>query len=324
MSAAEDMSPVIQEETELLFNVPWAHDLPTEIRLFGFGTTETRKGDFIFDERAAADVMARFESDGMDRLPFDVGHLMVKGSENPEGHRAFGWFVPVVKDDFETGGPGLFASQIEWTEAGAQMLSRREFRFFSPAIKYDEQTRRITALINVALTNIPATKNQRPLVLDAQEAETMENKGQENMSVLFECLGVDSEASAVAKVNELQAVLSALDCAPSEAPEKIARLQALADKGAEAQAELARLTKERAAEQRAAKIEALCADGRLLSSQKEFAAMLDDAQFEAFSSTLVANPVITNKVEEPSAGTETLSAEERMVLELLPSLNGEF
>lgn len=315
---------MIQQETELLFATPWGNTLPTEICLFAYGETDTKKGKFLFDELAGEMVMAAFTDSGLDRLPFDIGHGMVKGSDIPDAHRAFGWFVPVVKEDLDTGKVGLYASQIEWTDAGSAMLKAREFRFFSPAITFDAETRRITSLINVALTNLPATKNQRPLVLDSQGAQTENEKDEESMKILLDSLGAADESGAVAKVGEFKAALSALGCDVSEAAEKIAALHAQADAGIKAQAELARVTKEHEAAKLSAKIEALCAEGKLLPSQKEFAASLSAEQLDRFASTLSVHPASKPRVEEPRERVASLSAEEAEIAAYLGLSHEDF
>lgn len=305
-------------DVALLYGFEWSSVIPSEIRLFGAGMTDTRKGSFLFDEQSAEAVMDAFREQGQDRLPFDAAHGMLNPSAPPDSHKALGWFVPMVKDDIEGGGGvALFASDIEWTESGLSALQRREFRFFSPAIAFDQESRRITRLINVALTNIPATKNQRPLVLDASEAdETTTHEETEDMKVLLDTLGASDETGAVAKVGELQsfktAILDALDgCSDSEAAEKIAQLAASAIK---ANAELENLKAEAAAKAKTDKIEALCAAGKLPPAQKEFAALLSDEQLDAFASTL--SPITQAKVEEPAehGKVEKLSAEEEKAL----------
>lgn len=295
----------MDESVAILFALS-GNEPPSEILLFAAGRTETKKGYFDFTAASAEAVMRAFEEDGLDRLPFDVGHGMLKGSDDPKAHKSFGWFVPAVRDG------ALYATDIQWTEEAREMLSKRAFRFYSPAIRYNEQ-REITGLINVALTNLPATKNQRPLVLDALEAEPKtETKDEKSMQILLDSLEASDESSAVAKVGEFKAALSALGCGVSEAKDAIAKLQAQAEKGIEAQAALAKIEKDRAAEKRAVKIEALCAEGKLLANQKEFAAELSDDQFERFSATLSAHKALSpaSKIEEPHDKEETLSAEE--------------
>lgn len=310
-------------DVALLFGVDWSSVVPSEIRLFGQGFTATKKGDFLFDEDAAVAVMDRFRDQGVDRLPFDAAHGMLNPSAPPDSHKALGWFIPVIKDDVEGGGGlALFASEIQWTKAGLEALQAREFRFFSPAITVDPESRRITGLINVALTNIPATKNQRPLVLDASEAEPKTIEETKDMKVLLDTLGASDESGAVAMVGELQSfkadILAALDgVSDKEAAEKIASLSQLAKDAIEAKAQVAALEKEKAEQARVAKLDALCAEGKLPPAQKEFAAKLSDEQLDEFVKTL--SSIVGKAVEEPKDHdkVETLSDEEKEAGRLL-------
>lgn len=336
------MSEEFETETELLFEVPRGVELPHQIVLFEFGITETVKGDFLFDEVSAESVMRHYEDGGIDRLPFGVAHLMVprpdgnggvRISENPEAHKAYGWFVPAIVDNPETGTKALMATSIEWTKAGSDALLNREFRFFSPAIDFERESRRVTRLINVALTNLPATKNQRPLVLDALEAETNNNQKEteKQMTALLDSLGAPDEASAVAKVGELksavtelQGLLSAFDVeSVGAATEAISQLKKTANAGIEAQAQLSAIIAERAQEKREAAIELLCAEGKILENQRKFAAGLSEEQFETYVATLSANPVLTGKsISEPEApkGDGRIEGASFNASELFPSI----
>jgi phage I-like protein len=51
---------------------------------------------------------------------------------------------------------------IEWTRKATERLKDREYRYFSPTFYHDKG--RITEYVNTALTNLPATKDQEPLV----------------------------------------------------------------------------------------------------------------------------------------------------------------
>jgi phage I-like protein len=280
-------------DVALLYGADWASGVPSEVRLFRNGVNPTKKGEFIFDETAAEAVMAAFAEQGMDKLPIDIAHGMMNPSAPPDAHKSLGWFTPVVKSDVEGGseGPALYASDIEWTESGLQALRKREFRFFSPAVNFDPETRRVTRLINFALTNLPATKNQRPLVLDAL-GDNNNNEENTEMQVLLDTLGASDEAGAVASVSRLQefetAILSALDVPADKAGEKIAQLSQLAAEAIEARAELQKLRDEVSKAEREARLDGLVKDGQLPPAQREFAALLSDDQLEAFVATLSA------------------------------------
>ncbi len=167
---------------------------PTEFRLFAHGVNDTSKGPFIFDDKAAGMVMAAFANQGMDKLPFDFDHLML-GATDSSAAKAAGWFVPQVR------GGELWATEAEFTPAAEQALSNREFRFFSPAVVRDKDNR-IAKLVNVALTNLPATKNQMPLVAHDDNSTPAPGKEITMSDKLFRLLGADDEADALTIAKE--------------------------------------------------------------------------------------------------------------------------
>ena len=270
--------------------------VPTEVMLFGPGRTDTVKGQFLLDDRAAADVMSAYEDLGHDRLPFDIAHGMLSGT-SPDMHKAAGWFRPEVREG------ALYAADIEWTDYGRAALAAREFRFFSPAIHYDEKTRRIKRLINVALTNIPATKNQQPLVLDAAESEQMSE-------VILSAIGEADEAAAVVRVKALSdfesAAAAACACEPAEV---LSAIESLKEAAAAAVAELNQHKADEAARVRAARIAALSDAGKVPPALREVVESFTDEQLDKLEA---APAVLSAPIEEPagSGKVENLSAEE--------------
>lgn len=127
---------------------------PSEFRIFAFGPVKTVKGDFVFDEEAARLVIEAAARWG-NRFSIDYEHQAVIGSGPAP---AAAWFDLELRDD------GLWAVNVEWTDRAAEFLRQREYRYFSPAFDFDPKTRRITELVNVALTNLPATREMQPLV----------------------------------------------------------------------------------------------------------------------------------------------------------------
>jgi phage I-like protein len=131
---------------------------PREFLLFPLGTIKTLKGDFILSADSAAEVMEKYEEHGVD-LMLDYEHAGVSPMSTPDGlARAAGWAKLELRDD------GIWLSQIKWTDAAAAMLRSGEYRYLSPAFNADTRTKEIVEIVNVALTNLPATHNQRPLV----------------------------------------------------------------------------------------------------------------------------------------------------------------
>ena len=134
---------------------------PTEFRLFRYGVNATAKGDFVFDEQSASSVMAAYTA-RQTPIMGDYEHqsLAVPPIKAPA---SITQFVPEVR--YDAGGkPELWATQVQWTNVAKAHLEAGEYRLYSPAFLPDKDGVRIESLINVALTNLPATFGLEPLV----------------------------------------------------------------------------------------------------------------------------------------------------------------
>jgi phage I-like protein len=139
---------------------------PTEFRIWGFGEVVTTKGTFLLDQDGAASVLA-CAADYGNRLGFDYNHASVlETGDTPSA----GTFELEVRAD------GLWAVNCQWTVNASNRLSAKEYLYFSPTF-YVDGDNRITELMNIALTNLPATKNMDPLVasMKAMKAKTIES-----------------------------------------------------------------------------------------------------------------------------------------------------
>ena len=132
---------------------------PREFMIFPLGKTiTTLKGTFVLTDEGAAEVMQRYVEHGTD-LHLDYEHLSIEPEKNanPELAVAAGWF------DLELRNDGLWAVNVRWTPRAEKMLRNGEYRYISPAFHADEEGY-IHELLNVALTNLPATDNLNALV----------------------------------------------------------------------------------------------------------------------------------------------------------------
>lgn len=129
---------------------------PSEFRIFTAGVVDTVKGKFTFDETSAASVMAEYAAHGID-LMIDYDHASLDIGVDPSlSGRAAGWF------NLEVRGGELWAVNVRWTPPAAEALRRKEWRFMSPA--FQTEGSRIVAVMNVAITNLPATRRLEPLM----------------------------------------------------------------------------------------------------------------------------------------------------------------
>lgn len=137
-------------------------ELPTEFRLFVKGWNDTENGRFLFDAKAAQSVMAAYEKWGVD-LAIDLEHQMLEvepgASPDPSARDARGSCKLELRPD-----GSLWACDVHWTPDGARRLKEKTQRYVSPAFEVDPKTSRVTKLINVAITAMPATHKTPALV----------------------------------------------------------------------------------------------------------------------------------------------------------------
>lgn len=179
--------------------------VPTEFMILAKGRTETTKGPIVFSERSAKSVVERMAKLGRDRLNFDYGHGQLGMLQTAETTKSGGWFELDVRDG------DLWAVNIEWTPTAEKGLSEREWRYFSPALSVTK-TGEVVGLTNIALTNIPATIGQKPLIA----SDTPPNSGHNpkeysmEMEVLLKLLGANTADEVHVNYSALQSENTAL------------------------------------------------------------------------------------------------------------------
>jgi phage I-like protein len=130
---------------------------PDEFRVFPKGTFEADGATYVFDDRAARDVLAEFKKHGTEKF-IDYRHQSLDPYAPPEGGKAAAWFSLEVRDG------ELWATKVRWVKPALAALEAKEWRYISPAFRFDPKTGRVLKLVNVGLTNLPAIGNQTPLV----------------------------------------------------------------------------------------------------------------------------------------------------------------
>lgn len=145
---------------------------PKELCIWKFGNVNTVKGTFVFSKDDAKEVMSRYNERNAD-LCFDYDHAAIRKDKSDGDGRAAAWFKLKLASD------GLYATDIKWTEAALNGIKAKEWRYWSPAFLHDEGGH-IRQLINIALTNIPATHNLEPLVAASYAKLGVEGKSMEN------------------------------------------------------------------------------------------------------------------------------------------------
>lgn len=169
---------------------------PERLRIFKKGENDTQKGVFLFDEKAAEALLAKYQRNGVE-LSFDYDHAMVKPDSSPLDRVAAGWYGLEMVDG------ELWAVNIRWTPRARKAIEDREWRYTSPAFLTEGKTGRIKSLLNVALTNLPASVGMEPIAahaIDADTGSTEENEmtkpAEPSKGELIVLTGADSEDAA--------------------------------------------------------------------------------------------------------------------------------
>ncbi len=186
---------------------------PAEFRIFTAGEVVTTKGTFTFDEASAKSVMADYVAHGIDlMIDYDHASLASITLDPALAGKAAGWF------NIELRGGELWAVNVRWTQPAADALRRKEWRFMSPAFATDEG--RVVSLMNVAITNLPATRRLEPLMAASVTALGDNAMSVEEFLKVCKALGIDLSSpleEAMAKIKGEPAAEDAQD-APADAP----------------------------------------------------------------------------------------------------------
>lgn len=131
-----------------------------EVVLIGDGITEMVNGETVLlDAEGAAEIIKNVNHAGVD-LPFDLDHSTQYQAPEGKPAPAMGW-VDHKSIRYEAG-RGLIG-RVDWNDEGAGYLHNKSYRYHSPVMTFNKKTRRVRILHHLALTNVPLTRNARPL-----------------------------------------------------------------------------------------------------------------------------------------------------------------
>jgi len=214
LRAGESVRSLAALTVRPVFQIPMnGDDPPTEFRLFSVGVNETEKGPFMWDEIAEATCMQFWANKRVD-LSMDWEHQAL--AEPPVEAPASAWWTPELRDG------ELWATNVKWTPRAEQQLRNKEYRYFSPAFTFDEESRRPERIINAALTNIPAMDGIAPLVAANAVAPTAkETKDMEELNAL--------KARLASMETEMSTLRTSLAAKTEECAALTVRLSAMGD-----------------------------------------------------------------------------------------------
>lgn len=122
--------------------------------------------------------------------------------------------APEIRMD-AAGQPELWVTAVKWTARAKAMLEAGEYRMFSPTFGFDKETREVTALLRIALTNDPSMDDLQPLVAassagasadettEDEEEEIMATDGQaQGQPVCQACAATKAHLASVSKEHE--------------------------------------------------------------------------------------------------------------------------
>jgi phage I-like protein len=276
---------------------------PREFQLLAAGDTRTTKGVIRCDAAHATLCLAAetMPADGLLPLDYDHGMVSMLGAEK----KAAGWFKLSNRNG------ALWATDVKYTPAAEKALRDREYRYFSPALYRDEEGY-VTRMVNCALTCLPATLKQTPLV--ASEATPAQPEGSDmTLEQLCAAFGVQNATQLAAKFNQLQA-----DAAKQAADNSalLTASQAQASELALVKTALAARTAQDAQAEKTAYIAQLSSEGKLAPALKPWAEgqTLDALKTFGAHAPVISAVAVAAKVEapvtDPSKQALELSAEE--------------
>ena len=159
------------------FAIPAGDEPPTEFQVFSSGWVSSRKGKVLFDATAAAATIKEYQTHGVD-LMIDLEHLSLDVWGPHFDPDARGWCRLELRDG------ALWAVGVTWTEDGERRLRKKTQRYISPAFRVDPDTKRVTELVNIAITALPATDNLEPLVAATRKDNTVDEETKKLLAAL--------------------------------------------------------------------------------------------------------------------------------------------
>jgi phage I-like protein len=311
--------------------VDLARTAPTELRLVPAGHFRARDGrpttiaqGWHLDAKGAERLIAAART-RQDDAVIDYEHQTLHTETNGKPAPAAGWFSP---DKLEWRPDGLYATDVQWTDAAKAAIESGEYRYLSPVIAYHPKTGDVQAVTMAALTNYAAIDGLDGL--SARAAARFDFQSQEETLVkredLINLLGLaadatdDAIAAALKALKESADSVTALKAEVAELKTKqpdtqvdpakyvpIAQVEAL-------KTQIAELSAKDTGRDVEALVKQGLADGKLLAAQEEWARELGTKDVAALKAYLDKTPPIAALKGTQTGGKQPMDDKGNAVL----------
>lgn len=288
---------------------------PKAFRLLPYGRFKAADGSgrpagipegWLLDRESAVAIAAAF-SGRSDARVIDYEHQTLHAEANGKPAPAAGWIGRLeARDD------GLYAVDVEWTAAAAEMIAARQYRYISPVFPYDKRTGRVLAVAHAALTNFAGLDGLTDLAaLAARFSHVVQPEEEMPMKALLAALGLPetaTEAEALAALNALktaqQGELAALRAASPDPAKyvEVATLTAVRGELATANTALAALKAEKHEAEVGKVVTAALAAGKLTPAMEGWAKNLGKADLAALNAFVETAPVVVKPGATQTSG----------------------
>lgn len=167
--------------------------IPSEIKLTPSGSFRAKDGRPAnvggwvvnsFNAQSIIDSIAALQ----DQVLIDYDHQTLFIKENGKPSPAAGWFKNVEYREND----GLYATDVEWTEAAKLSIQNKEYRYISPVLSFNKKTGEVTSILMAALVNYPALDGLNDLAAAHFNFKTTEENPMNKE--LLALLGLSSDA----------------------------------------------------------------------------------------------------------------------------------
>lgn len=192
-----------------------ANGAPAEIKLIPAGSFRSARDNrpvgipaWKIDATAATAILSA-QAELQSQFLIDYDHQTLRADLNGQRAPAAGWGGKLEWRE----GDGLYATEVQWTEAALSAIGNKEYRYISPVIKFDPKTGVVTGVPMAALVNYPALDGLNDLAAAAAMLFSTPNPGN-SMDKILTVLGLAAgadEAAVCQAIESLQAKLTAND-----------------------------------------------------------------------------------------------------------------